>query len=828
MQVIWNSNFIILSVLVAITGSFTALAHARRMRESAGATQKAWLLAGGVTLGMTVWAMHFIGMLALHLPIPVSYDIFLTLTSIFPVIAAALLGFYLLQSIEIKIRQIVIGGIFMGIGIALMHYIGMAALKMQPAISYNLWLFALSVLIAIVAATSALLIVYFNEKTKLPALLQHLISAIIMGIAIAGMHYTGMASASFMPNSICITVKGLNIAPALIAMLITVSMLILFGGGWIANLYERRVVLDELRIVNKKLKLSDEALRVAANAFEVQEAVMITDANDIVLRTNQSFTKLTGYNVEEVVGKPSGIFQFTYHDAAFFQSMRDALAQDKTWAGEVYDIRKDGSSYLKRLAITAVSNNTNEITNYVVSFADISQLREAQEQVQLLAFYDPLTKLPNRRLLLDRQELALATSVRNKKFGAVLFIDLDNFKVLNDTKGHAVGDLMLIEVASRLRDNLRAQDTVARIGGDEFVIVLEGLGEELTQATAQARLVGEKIRNCIDQPYSLQGYEFHSTVSIGVSLFHGNNVGVEDLFKYADSAMYQSKQAGRNMLNFYDPSMQAVLEARSELEIDLRQALAQQQLSLYYQMQVDSNRHIFGAEVLLRWHHPVRGLVSPLQFIALAEETGLILPIGHFVLEAACKQLKAWQENALADKILLAVNVSARQFQQADFVDQVREVLAQTGANPHLLKLELTESMVMDNITDTIAKMQTLRLLGVRFAMDDFGTGYSSLSALKRLPITQLKIDQSFVRDITDDTNDIIIVKTIIGMANSLEMNVIAEGVETEAQLKLLQQCHCHAFQGYLFSKPVPLEAFEQLLSKHKLNKKFDLRLATV
>ena len=825
MQVIWNSNFIILSVLVAIIGSFTALAHARRMRESTGAIQKAWLLAGGVTLGMTVWAMHFIGMLALHLPIPVSYDVFLTLISILPAILAALLGFYLLQSIKIEIRQIVIGGIFMGVGIALMHYIGMAALKMQPAISYNPWLFALSVLIAIVAATSALLIVYFNEKTKLPALLQHSISAVIMGLAIAGMHYTGMAAASFMPNSICTTVKGLNIDPTLMAIMITVSMLILFGGSWIANLYERRVVLDELRIVNKKLKMSDEALRVAANAFEVQEAVMITDANDIVLRTNQSFTKLTGYSAEETMGKPSGIFS---HDAAFSQSMRDALAQDKTWAGEVYDTRKDGSSYLKRLTITAVTNNTNEITNYVVSFTDISQLREAQDEIQLLAFYDPLTKLPNRRLLLDRQELALAASVRNKQFGAVLFIDLDNFKVLNDTKGHAVGDLMLIEVASRLRGNLRAQDTVARIGGDEFVVVLEGLGKELAQATAQARLVGEKICKNINQPYTLQGYELHSTVSIGVSLFHGNTVGVEDLFKYADSAMYQSKQAGRNTLNFYDPSMQAAIEARSELEIDLRQALARQQLSLYYQMQVDSNHHIFGAEVLLRWHHPVRGLVSPLQFIALAEETGLILPIGHFVLQTACKQLKSWQENALADKLLLSVNVSARQFRQADFVNQVREVLAQTGANPHLLKLELTESMVLDNVTDTIAKMQTLRSLGVRFAMDDFGTGYSSLSALKRLPITQLKIDQSFVRDITDDANDVIIVKTIIAMANSLQLNVIAEGVETEAQLKLLQQCHCHAFQGYLFSKPVPLEVFEQLLSKHKLNIKFDLRLATV
>jgi PAS domain S-box-containing protein len=465
MQVIWNNSFIALSVLVAVIGSFTALAHAQRMRESTGNVAKVWLLAGGVTLGMAVWSMHFIGMLAFHLPIALSFDTQLTFISILPAIAAALLGFYLLQSIQLRLRQIFIGGFFMGIGIAVMHYTGMAALKMQPAISYNPWIFALSVFIAVVAATSALLIVYFNENSKLHPLVQHLLSALVMGAAIAGMHYTGMAAASFSPTSICRTVAGLNLEPLLLALMITAGLLVLFGAGWTAILYERRTMLDQLRAANKKLESSDEKLRIAASAFEVQEAVMITDANDIVLRVNQAFTKLTGYSTEEVVGKPSGVFNSAHHNQEFFQNIHSILATEKLWLGEIYDNRKDGGMYLKRTNISAVSNDKDQISNYVMAFSDISQFKEAQDNIQRLAFYDPLTNLPNRRLLQEKQEKAIAASVISKHFGAILFIDLDNFKTLNDTKGHVIGDMMLVEVAFRLQETLRLHDTVARLGG---------------------------------------------------------------------------------------------------------------------------------------------------------------------------------------------------------------------------------------------------------------------------------------------------------------------------------------------------------------------------
>ena len=573
---------------------------------------------------------------------------------------------------------------------------------------------------------------------------------------------------------------------------------------------------QQLYKATEKIKQVMKEQRIAASAFEVQDAVIITDENDIVLRANKAFTKLTGYSTGDVVGKKSDKFKSSKLDPDFLLFVNNILAQDKFWVGEVYDNRKDGTVYLKRITISAVSDDEGNITNYVMAFADVSQYKEAQENIHRLAFYDPLTNLPNRRLLLDRLEKQMQNKGHNNNYGAILFIDLDNFKTLNDTRGHDFGDLMLKEVAIRLQDCLRVNDTVARLGGDEFVVMLEGLSEDLSVAASQAKVVGNKVLAAIKQPYILDAHEYHSSASIGVSMFRGDEVSIDELLKHADTAMYQSKLAGRNTQCFFDLSMQVALESRAALEVSLRQAILNQEFKLYYQMQVDNYCRIVGAEVLLRWQHPERGLVPPMQFIPLAEETELILPIGRYVLETACNQLKSWSNDKRKRELLLAVNVSARQFRQADFVDQVRDVLKQTGANPNLLKLELTESLVLDNIADTIEKMQALRTLGVRFSMDDFGTGYSSLASLKRLPLSQLKIDQSFVRDITTDVNDAAIIKTIIAMATTLDLNVIAEGVETEAQLKLLKKYSCRSFQGYLFSKPVPIVDFEQQLKSYK------------
>ncbi len=419
----------------------------------------------------------------------------------------------------------------------------------------------------------------------------------------------------------------------------------------------------------------------------------------------------------------------------------------------------------------------------------------------------------------DRLQQAMAVGGRSQLKGALLFIGLDNFKMLNDTKGRDIGDLLLIEVAKRLQDCMRSSDTVARLGGtvarlgnDEFVVMINELSKDAQQAAAQAHDVGERVLASINQPFNLQGFEHYCTASIGISLFRGDEIGMDGLLKQADIAMYQAKTSGRNTVRFFDPDMQATLEARATLEADLRHALSQQQFKLFFQIQVNAANQPIGAEALLRWQHPKRGLVAPLQFIPLAEDTGLILPIGLWVLETACAQIKAWEANPLACELQLAVNVSARQFHQPDFVEQVRAALNKTGADPTRLKLELTESVVLDNINDTVAKMHELKEIGVRFSMDDFGTGYSSLSYLTQLPLDQLKIDQSFMRNIGTKPTDAVIVQTIISMGNSLGMEVMAEGVENEEQRDFLERNGCHAYQGYLFSKPVPIGEFEALI----------------
>jgi diguanylate cyclase (GGDEF)-like protein len=391
-------------------------------------------------------------------------------------------------------------------------------------------------------------------------------------------------------------------------------------------------------------------------------------------------------------------------------------------------------------------------------------------------------------------------------------MDLDHFKTLNDTQGHDIGDLLLVEVAKRTSERVRQGDTVARLGGDEFVVVLERLSKNPQEAAAQAELVVEKIRSTLCEAYQLNEITHYSTPSIGIALFLGQQEKIDNLLKHADAAMYQAKAAGRNTIRFYDPTMQAALERRIAMEAELRLAVERGQFELFYQVQVDTQRRPVGVEVLLRWHHHERGLVSPTEFIPLAEETGLIVPIGRWALQAACAQLTLWQSHPLTRHLTLAVNVSAKQFRQTGFVAQMQQILKDSGANPALLKLELTESTVLADVEEAIGKMHELKSLGVTFSMDDFGTGYSSLSYLKRLPLDQIKIDQSFVRDIATDQNDAAIVQTIIAMSDALGLNVIAEGVETEVQLEFLELRGCQTFQGYLFSKPIPLRALEQLV----------------
>jgi diguanylate cyclase (GGDEF)-like protein/PAS domain S-box-containing protein len=564
-------------------------------------------------------------------------------------------------------------------------------------------------------------------------------------------------------------------------------------------------------------KRAEEELRIAAITFQTQEGIMITDRCAKIERVNRAFTRLTGYSADEVIGRTPTLLKSGRHDQAFYEGMWEALGQENYWQGELWNRRKDGEVYPVRMTISAVQASDGRVTHYVASFADITHHKEAEAQLHRLAFYDSLTELPNRRLMLERLRQAFAASARNSQHGAILFIDLDDFKTLNDTKGHDIGDQLLAQVAVRLQSCVRDADSVARLGGDEFVVMLENLSKQQEAAAKRAEAVAEKVRRAIAQPYAIGGHEHHSTPSIGVILFLGHTQTVDEMLKRADAALYRAKAAGRNTVRFFDPGMQAALEARAALEQELRDALALEQLKLYVQMQTDNTGRIMGAEVLLRWQHPQRGLVSPADFIPLAEESGLIVPIGLWVLQTACAQLKAWALHPSTCELQLAVNVSARQLQQSDFVAQVRGALELTGADPARLTLELTESGLLDNIERTIEIMQMLKALGICFSIDDFGTGYSSLSSLRRLPLDQLKIDRSFVRDVHVDPNDAVLVQTIIGMAKNLRLDVLAEGVETQEQLEFLSRHGCLGFQGFLNGPPLPIADFERLLVQQEV-----------
>jgi diguanylate cyclase (GGDEF)-like protein/PAS domain S-box-containing protein len=561
-----------------------------------------------------------------------------------------------------------------------------------------------------------------------------------------------------------------------------------------------------------ELKESEKSLRIAAIAFESQEAMVITDARQTILKVNQAFTRTTGYSAEEAVGNTPTLLKSGKQDKQFYDTLWEALNRDKFWTGEIWNRRKNGELYPEWLNISAVTDANGQVSNYVAAFSDITASKKLEETIHHLAFYDRLTKLPNRRLLIERLQQVLNSSTQHLNHGALLFIDLDNFKELNDIRGYKVGDSLLIEVAKRLQHCVHSNDMVACLGGDDFVIVLEELSKETEQAAMQAESFAEKIHATLSRSFDLQGQHYHNTCSIGISLFRNHETSVDNLLKYADTAMYQAKKSGRNSIRFFDPATHAALKERIALEFDLRLALSNQQFQLYYQMQVDNTGKILGAEALIRWQHPERGLVPPMQFIHLLEESGLIVGVGLWILETACAQIKCWELNDHTQHLQLAVNVSARQFRQTDFVEQVCAVLAKTAINPDRLKLELTESLILEDVSGTISKIQALKDMGVHFSMDDFGTGYSSLSYLSKLPMDQLKIDQSFVCNIGVKSSDAVIVQTIIGMAKNLDMEVIAEGVETEQQRDFLERNCCTHYQGYLFSKPLPLEEFEQLL----------------
>jgi diguanylate cyclase (GGDEF)-like protein/PAS domain S-box-containing protein len=576
---------------------------------------------------------------------------------------------------------------------------------------------------------------------------------------------------------------------------------------------ERREAIEtDLQRQSEALDKTNSELRIAAAAFNAQEGMIVTDTKGVILSANRAFVGLTGYAKEELVGQTARLFRAHRRGAEFYQSMWNSIQSTGGWQGDIGLRTKSGEHCARWLTISAVKNEADEVTNYIGSYYDISKLKHAEEKIRELAFFDQLTGLPNRVLLIDRVRQALNANIRNKSFGAVLFIDLDNFKTLNDSLGHDMGDLLLKNAAQRISHCVRADDTVARIGGDEFVVLLANLGTQKAKAAAlQAEAIGEKILAAFTEVFQLDTYEYPCTPSVGVTLFSPEDRNVDELLKRADLAMYDAKTAGRNGLRFFDPAMQTMISARAALETDLREDLKKDRLLLHYQPQVDHEGRLLGAEALARWPHVQRGMVSPSEFIPVAESAGLILPLGASMLKIACRQLARWSADPATEHLTVAINVSALQMRQKNFVEQVCAIIKQTGADPHRLKIELTESTLVSNVEDVIAKMEKLKTIGIGFSLDDFGTGYSSLSYLKRLPLDQLKIDRSFVKDILVDPNDAAIAQMIIALSKSLGLSVIAEGVETDEQYAFLASQGQLNYQGYLFGRPLPPEDFERL-----------------
>jgi diguanylate cyclase (GGDEF)-like protein len=674
---------VVVSLLVAILASYTALDLATRITASKGRAAKLWLVGGAFSMGTGIWSMHFIGMLAFSLPVPMGYDAPVTMLSMLIAVVVSGFALYIVSRDKVTAKNLLPGGVLMGLGIASMHYTGMAAMETSPPIQYDPLLFSLSIVIAIVAALAALAIAFSLRGDSVWMIYAKYAAAVVMGIAITGMHYTGMAAANFAPDTICLTGAGVD-------------------NTWMAG--------------------------------------VIGLVTFLILSTTRILS--------------------------------------------VFDAR-----HTTRTARMAQS------------------LQKVNAELKHMVLHDALTQLPNRLLLEDRIGQAIAACARSGTSCAVLFVDLDRFKTVNDSLGHFIGDELLRAVADRLRSAIRAEDTVSRLGGDEFVVLLRSLQDE-----GDVSLVARKIVEALNAPIQAQGHELCVTPSVGATIFPQHGTSAQALITNADAAMYHVKKSGRNGFQLFQPDMSTFFPDRLALENDLRKALERREFELHYQPKIDvRSGAVTGMEALLRWRHPQRGLVAPNDFIPLAEETGLIIPLGHWVLREACRQNRAWQDEGLPP-LRTAINISAAQLRNDDLANNVAAALRDTGLSAQYLEIEITESVVMQNAPAALATLDRLSQMGIHLAVDDFGTGYSSLSYLKRFPLNTLKIDASFIRDLSNDRNDAVIVQAIIALAHSLRLQVVAEGVEHAAQLGFLQTFGSDQYQGFLHSKPLPAAEFAHLL----------------
>lgn len=755
--------------------------------ETVGRARIKWIIFGAIVMGLGIWSMHFIGMLASHLLMEVKYDTTMVIVSILPALFASGLAFAIISKPVVRKFEVIAGAILISTGVVTMHYTGMAAMQMNATIHYDPLLWILSVVVALVASLLAMFLLFYSRNRQEFFWLK-IASAAFIAIGVSGMHYIGMAAARFEEISHHMFASTNSMNSSYIAYNVGIGMVVVL-----------MIAILSLRSDNKVKSISDEYNRQFQSIIEsAPDGIVVTDAKRTILQWNQGAQTLFGYTKEEITHQDIRlIFAEAYPD-----SHQHEESSKTGRIIELIGLRKDGSKFPVELSTgywKTVKGNY-----YSLIIRDITERRNIEEKISNLVYLDSLTELPNRRLFNDRLVSTIDQAIENQTVLAVLYLDLDQFKLVNDTFGHQTGDQLLMEVAERIKTCISKTDTLARLGGDEFIILLPNADYAKTEATAQ------NILKELNHPFLLNNEYIFITPSIGASLFPGDSNDPEMLVKNADIAMYRVKEEGKNHFQFFTSEMNDLTSRKSKIAMSIRKSLECGDFSVHYQPQIDiETEKIIGVEALVRWQHPDLGTISPAEFIPIAEESGLILYIGEFVLRTACQQNKKWQD-AGVEPFRVAINISAKQFSQSNIAEVISSVLEETGLAPEFLELELTESIIQGAIS-AISKMQELKTMGIHLSIDDFGTGYSSLSYLKLLPVDTLKIDQHFTRNIHNDSKDAALVDTIIQMAHNLELNVIAEGVETLEQLAFLKTKRCNQAQGYYFHKPLPPERIKEL-----------------
>lgn len=794
----YDSLLVIFSYIIAVMASYTALDLAGRVSTSKGGTKLSWLMFGAASMGMGIWSMHFVGMLALKLPFPIKYDLVIVLISVIAAIGAAFTALYVVGRSELSRSQLLAGGLLLATGITIMHYVGMSAMLIH--ITYNPIIVMLSILIAFVASIAALwLSFYFRKDRQKGQWWKKLGSGAIMGAAIVGMHYTGMVAANFHSSNKTALFLGVILDQTWLAYIIALGIFFTLGLS-LFGIYISK------RFAHKDSEIEQNEKWYKSLYENSQDGIVSVDLQYRVTSHNTNALKITGFSSKQVmhqlISTLSGII--VYEDQERVKQMFQRSFAGETLNHETAIIREDGMRIELNVAHVPVVVDGEVVGSYII-FKDITAEKRAQMKVNHLAFHDELTGLPNRRKFNQAIAETIEQSSTSDSHFAVMVLDIDRFKIINDSLGHMVGDQFLQEVSGRIQQAIEGQDVMlARMGGDEFTLLCRNYE---TQDTIKR--LAEQIISCIQAPYRLKDSDFYVSASIGIALFPSHGQDAVQLLKNADTAMYEVKKKGKNDYQFFTGELDRVLQEKIELEGDLRKAIERGELLLHYQPQIRTeDRAMIGMEALVRWQHPTRGLLSPGVFIPLAEETGLIYEMGTWVLREACKQMRMWHVQG-GPLIPISVNLSSQQFHQPKLADYIMAILQETGLEPKYLELEITESMMMDAALSS-SILNQLNEYGIRISLDDFGTGYSSLSYLKMFPIQKVKIDRSFIRDITNNSDDRAIVSTIIAMAMHLNMEVIAEGIETKDQLDILTDNSCRKIQGYYFSKPLSASVVEE------------------